>query len=192
MRKQFFCERTGAVQKSSLTVTVCGAGQNPLNPCHRCSDQLAGETISHSLLSQRNLAPPLLARFQNGLLYRFVRGRVCTPDDLRREEVWRGVARQLGEWHARLPVVFESGDHRALSASKLNLSKAAIKGITPGKGTPNLWTVMQKWILALPAATDAEMMRKNVLQKELERTVAELGNTPSLGEDGVRGSPPPS
>lgn len=169
-----------------------GQTKTPFNPCDRDSDPLAGETISHSLLSQRNLAPPLLARFQNGLLYRFIRGRVCTPDDLRHEDVWRGVARRLGEWHARLPVVFESGDQRARSASKLNLSKAAIKGITPGKGTPNLWTVMQKWILALPATTNAEMTRKNVLQKELERTVAELGNTPGLGKDGVRGSPSPS
>ncbi|MCJ1270634.1 hypothetical protein MMC22_010531 [Lobaria immixta] len=143
------------------------------------------ETISHSLLSQRNLAPPLLARFQNGLLYRFIRGRVCTPEDLTREDVWRGIARRLGQWHARLPIVFESGEPNSLSACKPTLSKAAINGITPGRGTPNLWTVMQKWILALPATTDAEMTRRNVLQKELQRTVAELGNTPGLGKDGL-------
>lgn len=192
MRKQFFCERTGVVRKSSSTVTVCGADQNSHNQCDCFTDTLAGETLSHSLLSQRNLAPPLLARFQNGLLYRFIRGQVCTPEDLRREDVWRGVARRLGEWHARLPIVFESGESHFLPASKPTLSKAAINGITPEQGTPNLWTVMQKWILALPATTNAERTRKNVLQKELRRTVAELGDTPGLGKDGVRGSPSPS
>lgn len=190
MKKQFFCERTGAVQKSSSTVTVCGADHNPHSSYDLDSDTSAGETISHSLLSQRNLAPPLLARFQNGLLYRFIRGRVCTPEDLTRGDVWRGIARRLGEWHARLPIIFESGEPNPLSACKPTLSKAAINGITPGRGTPNLWTVMQKWILALPATTDAEMTRKNVLQKELQRTVAELGNTPGIGKDGVCGSPP--
>lgn len=150
-----------------------------------------GETISHSLLSQRNLAPPLLARFQNGLLYRFIRGQVCTPEDLRREDVWCGVARRLGEWHARLPIVFDSGEPRSPSVGKPTVSKAVINSITPGKGTPNLWTVMQKWICALPTNTDAESTRKNVLQEELERTVAELGNTPGIGNDGVCGSPSP-
>lgn len=191
MKKQFFCERMEAALKSSSTVTVCDADPNSHKLCDRYSNILVGETISHSLLSQLNLAPPLLARFQNGLLYRFIRGRVCTPEDLRREDVWRGVARRLGEWHARLPVVFESGDPHPLSASKSALSKAAINGITPGKGTPNLWTVMQKWILALPATTDAELKRKIILQKELERSVAELGHTPGLGNNGVCRSPSP-
>lgn len=192
MRKQFCYERTGPGPKSSSTVTVCGADRNLHNPCDYASDTLAGETISHSLLSQRNLAPPLLARFQNGLLYRFIRGRVCTPEDLRREDVWRSVARRLGEWHARLPIVFESGKPHFLAASKPTLSKPATNGITPEKGTPNLWSVMQKWILALPATTDAERTRKTVLQKELERSVAELGDIPGLGKDGVCGSPSPS
>ncbi|MCJ1465083.1 hypothetical protein MMC07_003699 [Pseudocyphellaria aurata] len=143
------------------------------------------ETISHSLLSQLNLAPPLLARFQNGLLYRFIRGRVCKPEDLRRENVWRGVARRLGEWHARLPIVFESEEPHIPSASKLNISEPAINGNTSGKGIPNLWSVMQKWVLALPATTDQERTRKNVLQKELKRSVMELGGTLGLGKNGL-------
>lgn len=168
------------------------------------SDERAGEATSHSLLAQHGLAPPLLARFQNGLLYRFIRGRVCSPEDLRREEVWRGIARRLGEWHARLPVVADNedittpteeldlGEPLSLSTTMPSFSKGAIKAInaiTPGMGTPNVWTVMQKWIFALPITTDAERTRKDVLQKELERTVAELGGTPSLGKDGVSCNP---
>ncbi len=44
---------------------------------------------------------------------------------------------------------------------------------------------MQKWIFALPITNEAEKKRKDVLQKELERTVSELGDTPGLGKDGV-------
>lgn len=72
-----------------------------------------------------------------------------------------------------------------LSPAKATPSLAAINAITPEKSTPNLWTVMQKWIFALPTTNEAEKKRKDVLQKELERTVSELGDTPGLGKDGV-------
>ena len=158
-------------------------------------DTLIGEATSHSLLSQHNLAPPLLARFHNGLLYRFIQGRVCSSEDLTREAIWRGVARRLGEWHAVLPIVSAGpkaavqDDHREIhlpdSSPKPLPSLKTINAITPGRPTPNIWTVMQKWIFALPAETDAEKQRRSRLQKELERTVKELGDTPGLGKEGV-------
>ncbi|KAI9820022.1 MAG: hypothetical protein M1827_006593 [Pycnora praestabilis] len=157
------------------------------------------ETTSHSLLAQHNLAPPLLARFQNGLLYRFIRGYVCTSTDLTREAVWRGVARRLGQWHSVLPII--SKDHNVVVEAKPNgipstLSRSgsaqmdpatlqAIRDIAPGIAAPNLWTVMQKWICALPTGTKTEKTRKNRLQTELKRLVEELGNTPGLGKDGL-------
>lgn len=135
-------------------------------------------------------------------MYRFIRGRVCSPEDLRRESVWRGVARRLGEWHALLPIVSEDGtattatdvgsdteSSLSLAPAKATPSLATINAITPGKSTPNLWTVMQKWIFALPATNEAEIKRKAILQKELERTVSELGDTLGLGKDGVRPLP---
>lgn len=64
-------------------------------------------------------------------------------------------------------------------------SPEAINSITPNKAAPNVWTVMQKWIFALPTTTEAEIQRNNTLQKELERTVADLADVPSLGSDGV-------
>jgi hypothetical protein len=65
-------------------------------------------------------------------------------------------------------------------------SLAKINAITPGKPTPNVWTIMQKWVFALPTTSEAEIQRKEVLQQELERTVSELGDTPGLGGNGVR------
>ncbi|KAI4190761.1 MAG: hypothetical protein LQ348_003608 [Seirophora lacunosa] len=153
------------------------------------------EAQSHSLLCQRSLAPELLARFQNGLMYRFIRGQVCDSEDLTQERIWRGVARRLAEWHALLPVVaaseptasnavdFPSGS--LLEPSNPRPSAAVINSITPSKLAPNVWTVIQKWIFALPTASELEKKRQNELQIELERTVAELGDLPSLGNNGL-------
>ena len=157
------------------------------------------ETLSHSLLARYGLAPPLLARFDNGLLYKFLEGSVCSPADLRRPEIWRGVARKLGEWHATVPISSissESSTNGSLanghaaghaaghsptkSRSKRTASIEAIERLTPGKPTPNIWTVMQKWILALPISTQGEKARRDQLQKELEWLVKQSGNTPGV------------
>ena len=133
---------------------------------------------------------------------------MCTPKDLTKEQVWRAVARRLAEWHAVLPVVSKPpsidinevgmNDHLnghmhisnenvspPLGRSKSFPSDERINAITPGKAKPNIWTVMQKWIFALPKGTVAEQERQATLQKELERTVKELGDLPGLGQDGV-------
>ena len=125
------------------------------------------------------------------MLYRFIQGTPCTADDLAREPVWRGVARRLGQWHAVLPV---QGTPQSapppsdgISMSKLAPSHSLeeINAITPEKLTPNIWTVLQKWIFALPEVTPALKERKAILQKELERTVTEFVDLPGLGYDGL-------
>lgn len=128
-------------------------------------------------------------------MYRFIRGQVCDSEDLTQERVWRGVARRIAEWHALMPVVAASEPTASNVADSpsgpfmepLNSrpSAAAINSITPSKLTPNIWTVIQKWILALPTASQAEKKRKNELQMQLARTVAELSDIPSLGNEGV-------
>ena len=155
------------------------------------------EAKSHSLLSQHKLAPALLARFQNGLIYRFIRGHVCSPSDLTTEPVWRGVARRLAQWHAILPIISsgntalvqDAGPEIALTTSpplKSLPSLEAINAITPNLPAPNVWTIMQKWVFALPIANEAERKRKGILQRELERTASELEGTPGIGGNGVR------
>lgn len=157
--------------------------------------QHSGETSSHLLLAVLNLAPPLLARFQNGMLYRFIQGRVCSSTDLSKESVWRAVARRLGQWHAVLPVLSEGRtDQRESDTNGIPFSIAPsipkhpseeINALTPGKVTPNLWTVTQKWIFALPTNTEAERERKASLQQELEKIVNEFVDLPGLGSDGL-------
>ena len=153
-----------------------------------------GELTAHTLLAHNGLASPLLARFQNGLIYKFVRGYACSPEDLTREAVWRGVARRLADWHALLPIasgpeaaIVQDGMEISLGSSPPTMTPAkdTISDITSKKPTPNVWTVMAKWVLALPATSATEMEQKELLQRELQRTASELADTPGLGGNGV-------
>ncbi|RHZ44496.1 putative ethanolamine kinase [Aspergillus thermomutatus] len=154
------------------------------------------ETRSHALLASRGLAPPLLARFQNGLLYRFIRGRPATHTDLVKAPLWRGVARRLGQWHAVLPT---GGNSASVPPAKdLSFShqvdvdpqhqdkqEDALPTIKPRVSGPNMWTVLQKWVLALPTTTEEQRTRRRALQKELERVVHEMDDGRGLGDDGL-------
>lgn len=131
-------------------------------------------------------------------MYRFIRGRVCTSEDLTREHIWRGVARRLAEWHARLPISLETGVNRTKAKEKTNARNMAsllpvktgqlvgdAEALTPEQVNPNLWTVLQKWICALPTQTKSQRNRKAMLDRELQRTMTELGHRPGLGQHGV-------
>lgn len=157
------------------------------------------ETQNHELLMQHGLAPALLARFQNGMLYRFIKGAVTSPADLRRIDIWRAVARRLAEWHAVVPCIptpRESLSAEINGSEQLGMGaptpsrkdpalQNAIDNVAPGKAAPNMWTVMQKWIYALPVETEVGKSRQASLQKELTRLVAEFSNRPGLGTNSV-------
>ena len=128
-------------------------------------------------------------------MYKFIQGCVCTSKDLARTSVRQSVARKLGEWQSVLPVTSATDSNRTSHWEEAPYSRdpfavvppfdRKIHSITLGKTDPNLWTVLQKWILALPKETEQETKRNVVLQKELERTMIELGNLPGLGKGGV-------
>ena len=137
------------------------------------------EMRAHDLLASMGLAPPLLARFNNGLIYKFVQGHVCSPADLRKPHVYRAVARRLGQWHASLPI-------SAITTTP-DLQKEAnglYCGTKDGKQTrpsPNMWGVISQWIDALPKDTEAERERNKVLSNELDFLASKFGETPGLG-----------
>ncbi|CAI7628551.1 uncharacterized protein N7487_002817 [Penicillium crustosum] len=143
------------------------------------------ETNSHALLASRGLAPPLLARFKNGLLYRFIRGRPCSHQDLVSPPIWRGVARRLAQWHAGLP---SSG---AASVEDVSVTKIAdvqddeITVIQPRRAGPSMWAVLQKWVLALPVTTPEQRARRLSLQAELQWALDLLDDGKGIGEDGL-------
>ncbi|KAK2807399.1 hypothetical protein FQN51_003225 [Onygenales sp. PD_10] len=156
------------------------------------------ETRSHALLAGRGLAPPLLARFKNGLLYRFIRGQVTSPNDLIQPRIYRGIARRLAQWHAVLPIdetspaptAPEDPEETTSSdvphpTSKATVGDDDITPIKPRNEGTNLWTVLQRWILALPVTTEQERSRRKQLQKEFERIVSEFDNGEGLGKRGL-------
>jgi ethanolamine kinase len=154
-------------------------------------DQLSlGETKSHALLASRGLAPPLLARFKNGLLYRFIRGKPCGHQDLVSPPIWRGVARRLAQWHAVLP---SSGAASAKDTSVAEIAASQddeIMVIKPRRAGPSMWTVLQKWVLALPVTTPEQRARRLSLQAELQWVLDILDDGKGIGEDGVCDSQP--
>lgn len=146
------------------------------------------EVRAHNLLATLGLAPPLLARFENGIMYRFIQGDVCAPEDLRRPEIYRAVAKRLGQWHGRLPISAITDTPR-LAADSPQSQHAGEKDGKASRPLPNLWTVMQQWIDALPSTTDAERQRNHLLNDELDWLSHKLGDTPGLikGRDYVFG-----
>ncbi|KAF2019086.1 kinase-like protein [Aaosphaeria arxii CBS 175.79] len=165
------------IDRESILLRAYGKGTDVLIDRER-------ESQSHSLCARHGLAPPLLARFENGLLYKFIQGDVCSPEDLRRPEVWRGVAQRLGEWHATLPISSISTTcptPTQITPQNKRASVEAMAALTPGKPIPNLWTVMQKWILALPTRNAAECSRREQLQSELQWLTKLLAETPGVG-----------
>ena len=160
------------------------------------------EAANHELLMRYDLAPELLARFENGMLYRFIPGAVASPTDLGDPSVCKAVARRLAEWHARVPCLH--GPSPSTNGGKRNgqsngdredpSSDPAILNAAPGKPYPNLWTTMQKWILALPTDTEEKRKRQSLLQQEFEEIVKNLSQRPGFGHNGVCTclvSPPP-
>ncbi|KAF2460893.1 kinase-like domain-containing protein [Lineolata rhizophorae] len=131
------------------------------------------EARAHALLAARGLAPRLIARFDNGLSYKFIPGTPCSPADFRRPKVWPAIARRLAEWHATVPITtisnIEPNDH-----------------LTPGQPVPNIWTTMQRWLGALSLNTEAERNRKTQLEEEFGRLLKEFRDAPGLaGKDYV-------
>ena len=134
-----------------------------------------------------------------------MRGQVCTSKDLTRAPIWRGVARRLGEWHAVLPIEMTSktenghrsngflGDHAHSDPSsqcQLNGHEDADKSrrlrmAAVSRSEPNLWSVMQCWVHALPSSSESERQRNIILRKELVRIIDELGDSLGPGQNGV-------
>jgi len=177
------------VDKEAILLRAYGNGTDLIIDRHR-------ETQNHELLGKFGLAPELLARFENGMLYRFIRGTVTHPEDLRKPAIYKAVARRLAEWHARVPCIGGRTGHSRknskadgfpVPASTLGDAEfqTAIDNVAPGKPPPNVWTVMQKWIFALPTDTEAQRARQAELQKELTLCVSEFSQRPGLGVNAV-------
>ncbi|KAI2621080.1 ethanolamine kinase [Hypoxylon sp. NC1633] len=171
------------IDKEAVLLRAYGHGTDVLIDRHR-------ETQNHELLMKCGLAPELLARFRNGMIYRYIRGTATQPAELRTPSIYLAIARRLAQWHATVPCIYEKRPPKnGLHKSAKNHSDVAIDvtfdNAAPRKPSPNIWTVMQKWIFALPTKTDAQRTRQADLQRELTRLIEELSERPGLGENGL-------
>ncbi|XDG10453.1 hypothetical protein ABKA04_010068 [Annulohypoxylon sp. FPYF3050] len=170
------------VDKEAVLLRAYGHGTDVLIDRHR-------ETQNHELLMNHDLAPELLARFNNGMIYRYIRGTVTQPADLRESPIYLAVARRLAQWHAIVPCIYEAHPLKngvnGVNGNVNGSRNTAIDHAAPGKPSPNVWTVMQKWIFALPTDTEAQRTRQANLQQELTKLIEELSERPGLGENGL-------
>jgi ethanolamine kinase len=59
------------------------------------------------LLSQYQLAQPVLLQFANGVIYKFVAGEICTRDDIKDMKIFPLIARQMAKLHS-IPIRSEN------------------------------------------------------------------------------------
>jgi ethanolamine kinase len=103
-----------------------------------------------------------------------------------KEDVWRAVARRLAEWHSvplpssYFPQNATNGINGTYTNGEVKCAKEASR-----KPMPNIWTVMQKWINALPANTNDERVRMSDLQEQLDRSHRELDHDSATGDHGM-------
>ncbi|KAH6660563.1 kinase-like domain-containing protein [Truncatella angustata] len=167
------------LDKESILLRAYGNGTQVLIDRQR-------EAQNHELLMQYGLAPALLARFKNGMMYKYISGKATSPEDLRKPSIYLAVSRRLAEWHATVPCISAAPvKSNGLNGAANGFSLTPIDDIAPGKPPPNVWTVMQKWLRALPTETEAQRERQAKLQKELARMVKELSQRPGLGKNGL-------
>lgn len=172
------------------------------------------EAENHELLMKYGLATQLLARFKNGMMYRYILGRPARAQDLSEPLILSAIARRLAHWHATVPCLSDpkhARDDKHVNGNAKSNGEAHANGdvqtnsqtngvvneddeksrqqqidsTAPGKPPPNVWTTMQKWIFALPADTDAQRERQALLQEELKQMVKKLSQRPGLGKNGL-------
>ncbi|KAI9591562.1 choline/ethanolamine kinase [Syncephalis fuscata] len=106
-------------------------------------------------LAKLGLCPPLYGRFNNGLVYGFIPGRVLQPEQLNDAHMGRCIADKLASWH---------------------------RVLIPGPVESKLFTTLWRWMNEVPAeynnvktqATFTEKIDLPELQAELKRLQSQL------------------
>ncbi|KAJ4130653.1 hypothetical protein NW768_006189 [Fusarium equiseti] len=164
------------------------------------------EAENHELLMRHGLATQLLARFKNGMMYRYILGKPARAQDLSEPLILSAIARRLAHWHATVPCLPDPNHARdekhvngngstngqinghtngSVNGDSDKSRQEQIDSTAPGKPPPNVWTTMQKWIFALPTDTEAQRERQALLQAELKVMVQKLSQRPGLGKNGL-------
>lgn len=79
------------------------------------------------------MCPPLYARFKNGLVYGFIKGKVSTVEELGQERTAEWIAKKLAKWHQ-------------VTLPQDNTSNNKNHAVKPTLKEQRLWKTMYKWL----------------------------------------------
>lgn len=98
------------------------------------------EFVSHLILNSKNLAPPIHARFGNGLVYGFIEGRSLSFDELSNNLLYPLIASKLACLHklADINIINDS------------LNKLKLKFNTNSSSDIDIWSVLRDWVDKVP------------------------------------------
>ncbi|QPG75595.1 hypothetical protein FOA43_002952 [Brettanomyces nanus] len=149
------------------------------------------EFVSHLVLNSYNLAPPIHARFGNGLVYGFIEGRALKFDEMSNPYIYPFIASHLGKWH-RLVVVDVIED--SIRKLRRKFRRRSTSSLTDKKPRPvDIWQLVKNWTDILPeipemvkvcqANKDIQQLQsspsslKNILSQELLWLENEIGHS---------------
>lgn len=125
------------------------------------------EVSTHMHLHSKGLAPPLYARFGNGLVYSYMPGKAVNYQHLSDPEVSDAVARRIAEWHTLLdPTEIES----------FILSQRKSRGDSNTQFSRNIWELLEAWIETMPENVIKAYSRED-LRKELAWVRKTIGSS---------------
>lgn len=156
----------------TLLMRVYGQGTNLIIDRNR-------EFVSHLVLNSIKLAPPIHARFLNGLIYGYLPGRSLEPNELSNGAVYPFIAQQLGNWHSRINCEYiedgveklrkyTAGLKKQYEMQTTTKSKLPKKEKKHSKLINNIWDLIEDWILIVPENEAlVEIFSKNLKDKEV-------------------------
>lgn len=144
---------THTPSQETLLMRVYGQGTNLIIDRHR-------EFVSQLVLNSLKLAPPIHARFSNGLIYGFLPGRSLEPKELSNPFLYPLIAQQLGNWHNQVDCNYIEDGVEKLRKYTANLKKQyqltteIQKPLKREKKVKriisNVWDLIDDWILIVP------------------------------------------
>ncbi|CDK24819.1 unnamed protein product [Kuraishia capsulata CBS 1993] len=174
------CKRTtlGSRKPEIVLVRTYGRGTDLIIDRDR-------EFVSQLLLNSLSLAPPIYAKFGNGLVYGYIPGRSLLSHEMSHPLLYPLIAQRLGQWHSLL-------SDSEIEESITKLKRFNTKPGDKRENTPrNIWDLMSSWIDIVPendglcgvckdnrdiqeAPEGASL--KQVLRKEMEWVLSEIGS----------------
>lgn len=153
--------------ENTLLMRVYGQGTNLIIDRNR-------EFVSHLVLNSLHLAPPMHARFRNGLIYGFFPGRSLEPHEMSHPALYPLIAQKLGQLHNSVNAEYIEDGVEKLRKYTANVKKEAQKAKParrekkPKRTISSIWDLIEDWIQIVPAnAALVEIFKSNLPSQDI-------------------------